>query len=382
MNEAFIIDAVRTPRAKRNGSFSLTHAIDLAGIPLKALVARNNIDPTHIDDVIFGCVSQRGEQDNDIARGAVLASGLPESIPGVTLTRFCPSGLTACNLAAQTIMAGQQDLMIGGGVEHMSRVPMDIDFYHGESGLYQRYPDLVNQGVSAEMVSEKFGYTRQKLDEFASRSQALAAKAWEEKRFQKSIIPVLVKAPDGTSVSIEKDEHLRPGTTPEGLAKLKPPFKENGVIHAGNSSGIVDGASAVLFASKQKCKELGLKPRAKLISVGLSGSEPKIMLLGPIPSTQKALKRAGLSLKDIDLVEINEAFAPVVLAICDEMNIPLDRVNVNGGAIALGHPLGATGAMLLGIVLDELERRDLRYGLVTLCAGLGMGVTTIIDRKI
>lgn len=382
MSEAYIADAVRTPRGKRKGSLSFVHAIDLAGYPLTSLIERNKIDGKEVSDVIYGCVSQRGEQDNDIARSAVLAAGLPEEIAGVTLNRFCASGLTACNFGAHSVMAGQEDLLICGGIEHMNRVPMEIDFYQGESGLLKNYPNLVPQGISAEMISEKFNYSRTQLDEFAARSQELAAQAWEQKRFDKSIIPVKAKTEDGKEFIFKKDEHMRPGTTVEVLAGLKTVFKEDGVIHAGNSSGIVDGASGVLIASKKKCSELGLKPRAKFVSTAVAGSEPVIMLLGPIPSTKKALKKAGLTIKDIDLFEINEAFAPVVLAVSQELDIPMDKVNVNGGAIAMGHPLGATGAMLLGTVLDELERQDKRYGLVTLCIGMGMGVTTIIDRKV
>ena len=382
MSEAYIIDAVRTPRGKRNGSLSLVHAVDLATYPLTALVSRNRLNPDQIDDVIYGCVSQRKEQDNDIARSAVLAAKISESVAGVTLNRFCASGLTACNFAAVSIMAGQEDLIIGGGVEHMTRIPMEIDFYQGDSLLSQNYPNLVPQGISAEMISEKYKLSRRQLDEFAVRSQQLAGRAWTEGRFKKSIIPVKAKMPDGKQFVFEKDEHMRPQTTVDVLANLKTVFKTDGVIHAGNSSGIVDGAAGVLFASKEKCRELGLKPRAKVAAIANHGSEPVIMLLGPIPATKKALKRAGLTIKDIDLFEINEAFAPVVLAVSKDLEIPPDKVNVNGGAIALGHPLGATGAMLLGTVLDELERQDKRYGLVTLCVGMGMGVTTIIDRKV
>lgn len=285
MRDAYIIDAVRTPRGKRKGSFAHTHAIDLGTIPLTALVNRNKIDAKIIDDVIYGCVSQRGEQDNDIARGSVLAAGLPEEVPGVTLNRFCASGLTACNFAAEAIMAGQQDVMIGGGIEHMTRIPMDIDFYQGESMLKEKYPHLIPQGLSAEMIAEKFKFSRTQLDEYAVRSQQLAGQAWEEKRFQKSIIPTTLKDENGNSYLLEKDEHMRPQTTLEALAGLKTVFKENGVIHAGNSSGIVDGAAGVLFASPEKTKELGLKPRAKITSIATAGSDPVIMLLGPIPST-------------------------------------------------------------------------------------------------
>ena len=382
MSEAYIIDAVRTPRGKRNGSLSLVHAIDLATYPLTSLVKRNKIDPEEISDVIYGCVSERTEQDNDIARGAVLAAKLSESVAGVTLNRFCGSGLTACNFAAQAVASGHEELMIGGGIEHMTRVPMDINFYFGDSMLSQAYPNLVPQGISAEMITEKYGFSRRQLDEFAVRSQQLAGKAWAEGRLAKSIIPVKAKNAEGKEFLFEKDEHMRPTTTVEILGNLKPSFKEGGTIHAGNSSGIVDGASGVLIGSKEVCRRLGLKPRAKVVTSAISGTDPVIMLLGPIPSTKKALKKAALTIKDIDLFEINEAFAPVVLAVAKDLEIPMEKINVNGGAIALGHPLGATGAMLLGTVLDELERQDKRYGLVTLCIGMGMGVTTIIDRKI
>lgn len=382
MTDAYIIDAVRTPRGKRKGSLSLVHAIDLATYPITSLIERNKVDPTDISDVIYGCVSQRGEQDNDIARSAVLAAGLPIEISGVTLNRFCASGLTACNFAAEAVQSGQEELQIAGGIEHMNRVPMEIDFYQGDSMLKQRWPNLVPQGVSAEMIAEKYQFSRTQLDEFAVRSQELAAKAWEARRFDKSIVLVKAKDADGRDFIFQRDEHLRPGTSLEVLAGLKAVFKENGVIHAGNSSGIVDGAAGVLIGSKRACERLGKKPRARFISMAVAGSDPVIMLLGPIPSTKKALAKAGLSIQDIDLFEINEAFAPVVLAVAKDLNIPLDRINVNGGAIALGHPLGATGAMLVGTVLDELERQDKRLGLITLCIGMGMGVTTIIDRKL
>ncbi len=380
MSEAYIVDAVRTPRGKRKGSLSYTHAIDLASLPLLALVERNKLDPAWISDVILGCVSQRGEQDNDIARSAVLAAGLPESVAGVTLNRFCASGLTAFNFAAQAIMADQEDLLVAGGIEHMTRIPMEIDFYQGESNLKVNYPHLVPQGISAEMISEKYGFTRRRLDEFAALSQEHAAKSWQEGRFKKSIIPVKAKKENGETFLFEKDEHFRPGTTADTLAGLKTVFKADGVIHAGNSSGIVDGSAGILVASKKACEDYKLKPRARVVSTAVDGSDPVIMLLGPIPSTRKALKKAGLTIKDIDLFEINEAFAPVVLAVAQDLEIPMDKINVNGGSIALGHPLGATGAILVGTVLDELERQNKRYGLITLCIGMGMGVTTIIER--
>ncbi len=382
MIDALIIDAVRTPRGKREGSLKFTHPIDLASTPLSALEKRNHLDPKLVEDVIYGCVSQRDEQDNVIAREAVLAAGWPEEISGVALNRFCGSGLTACNLAAHTIMSGMSEVMVGGGVESMTRVPMNINFLMEGSKLAERYPHMIPQGLSAELIAEKYKFTRGQLDEYAVRSQELAARAWEEKRFSKSIIPVAAKDTEGKTFEFNKDEHFRPGTTVEKLGNLKPVFKTDGVIHAGNSSGIVDGAAAVLFASPKAAEQQGWKPRAKLVATVEVGSDPILMLLGPIPAVQKALKKAGLKVGDIDLFEINEAFAPVPLAVIQDLGIDLKKVNVNGGAIALGHPLGATGAMLLGTVLDELERQDKRYGLITLCIGHGMGVATIIDRKV
>jgi len=381
MTEAYIVDTVRTPRGKREGSLKGVHPIDLAAIPLEALEKRNNLNPLVVEDVLFGCVSQRGEQDNVIAREAVLAAGWPVEVPGATLNRFCGSGLSATNLAAHTIMAGQSEVMIGGGVEHMTRVPMDIDFHMAGSKLTERF-QLIPQGFSAELIVEKYGFSRSQLDEFAARSQALAAQAWEEKRFSGSIVPVPIKDETGKAVLFEKDEHLRPGTTAEKLAKLNPVFKTDGVIHAGNASGIVDGAAAVLLASPEACKKHQWKPRAKIVATVEVGSDPILMLLGPIPAIKKVTQKAGLKISDIDLFEINEAFAPVPLAVVQDCELDINKVNVNGGAIALGHPLGATGAILLGTILDELERRDQRYGLVTLCIGHGMAVATIIDRKI
>jgi acetyl-CoA acyltransferase len=381
MGDAFIIDAVRTPRGKRDGSLKYTHPIDLAATPLPALVERNQFDPKVVEDVLYGCVSQRDEQDNVIAREAVLAAGWPVEVPGATINRFCGSGLSATNLAAHTIMAGMSEVMIGGGVEHMTRVPMNIKFDMAGSKLVERF-QLIPQGFSAELIAEKYQFSRTQLDEYAARSQSLAAQAWEEKRFAKSIIPVEAKDESGNTFTFEKDEHLRPGTTVEKLAKLKPAFKEDGVITAGNASGIVDGAAAVLLASQQGCEKNGFKPRAKIVATVEVGSDPIMMLLGPIPAIRKVTKKAGLKIEDIDLFEINEAFAPVPLAVVQECNLDLNKVNVNGGAIAMGHPLGATGAMLLGTALDELERRDQRYGLITLCIGHGMAVATIIDRKV
>ncbi len=383
--EAYIVDAVRTPRGKRNGSLSLTHPIDLAVAPLKALVDRNKLDPALIGDVIYGCVSQRGEQDNVIAREAAMAAGFPLEVAGYTINRFCGSGLTSVMAAAHACMSGQEEVMVAGGVEHMTRVPMAIDFNVGDSLLAEKFPNLVPQGISAEMIAEKYGFTRLQCDEFAVESQKRAALAWEEKRFTKGIIPVMAKTPDGKRVPFERDEHFRPSTTVEVLGNLKTSFKTDGVIHAGNSSGITDGAGAVLVMSKKGIEKTGLKPRAKIIATSQIGDDPVIMLLGPIPCTRKILAKAGLKLSDIDLVEVNEAFAPVPMAWLHDLKnegARWDKLNVNGGAIALGHPIGATGAMLVGTVLDELERTDKRYGLVTLCTGHGMAVAVIIDRKI
>lgn len=384
MSEAYIVDAVRTARGKKNGSLSLTHPIDVAVAPLQALVLRNKIDPSVIDDVIFGCVSQRGEQDNVIAREAALAANLPLSVAGYTVNRFCGSGLTAVIAAAHACKSGEEDVVIAGGVEHMTRVPMAIDFGMEGSLLKERYPDLIPQGFSAEMIAQKYEFTRRQLDEYSAESQKRAARAWEEKRFSKGIVPVMAKNQMGERVCFEKDEHMRPSTTVEILANLKPSFKEDGVIHAGNSSGIVDGAAGVLITSKKGLEKTGLKPRARIAATCQIGDDPIMMLLGPIPCTRKIVRKASLTLKDMDLYEVNEAFAPVPLAWLHDLNeegAEGNKLNVNGGAIALGHPIGATGAMLVGTILDELERTDKRYGLVTLCTGLGMAVAIIIDRK-
>jgi len=377
--DAYIIDACRTPRGRRNGSLAGVHPIDLCTVPMKAIVERTGIDPARIEDVVVGCVTECGEQGADIARAAVLAAGWPIDVPGVTLNRFCGSGQQAVNFAAQAVAAGAHDLVYGGGVESMSRCAMGSDMGPLPPSLMERYP-LVPQGLSAEMIAEQWRYTRRQLDEFALESQRRAWAATQEGRFARSLVPVDVTLADGTPKRFDTDEHVRPQTTLEGLAALKPSFKPDGVIHAGNSSGIVDGASGVLLASKRAVKELGLKPRARIVDTVVVGSEPVIMLTGPIPATHKILKRTGMTMKDIDLVEINEAFAPVPLITMQEFDIPHEKVNVNGGAIALGHPLGATGAMLIGTLLDELERRDRAVGLSTMCIGYGMGIATIVER--
>lgn len=386
MAEAVIVEAVRTARGKRKGSFAGTHPMDLAAHVLRATIRRTGIDPLDIGDVTLGCVTQTGEQGANIARGAVLAAGLPIEVSANTVNRFCGSGLQAVNYAAQAIFAGTMEAAIGGGVEHMTRVPMGADGLGGDGPMSPQltaaYPDLVPQGISAELIAKKWKLSRTELDEFAVRSQELAAAAIEAGRFDREIEPLEVTLPDGSKALIRRDEHPRPNTTLERLSQLPPAFQEDGVIHAGNSSGIVDGAAAVLVMSKARARSARLKPRAKIVATAVTGSDPVLMLTGPIPSTQKALAMADLSVNDIDLFEINEAFAPVPLVVAKELGIPLEKVNVNGGAIALGHPLGATGAMLVGTLLNELERQDKRRGLVTLCIGYGMGITTIIDRRI
>lgn len=386
MTTAYILDAVRSARGKKKGSLVGTHPMDLAAHILKAAVRRNDLDPMQIEDVILGCVTQVGEQGWNIARGAVLAAGLPIEVAGATVNRFCGSGLQAVNFAAMQVMSGYADLAIGGGIESMNRVPMGSDMEGGEGpaspSLKALYPGLVPQGVSAEMIAEKWGLTRKDVDAYAVRSQELAGNAIEKGYFRNEIEPIDVKDAEGKTVRFDVDEHCRPGTTLETLGKLRTIFKDDGVIHAGNSSGIVDGASAVVVASEAKAHALGRKPRARIVTTAIAGSDPVLMLTGPIPSTRKALARAGLKVSDIDLWEINEAFAPIPLVVARELGIDMEKVNVNGGAIALGHPLGATGAMLLGTCLNELERRDLRYGAITLCIGYGMGITTIIDRQL
>jgi acetyl-CoA acyltransferase len=380
--EAVIVEAMRTARGRRKGALSPIHPVDLLAQTITASLSGASVKAQEVDDVVMGCVTQVGEQGFNIARGAVLAAGLPVDVPGTTVNRFCGSGLQAVNFAAQAVLSGAAHLVVAGGVEHMTRVPMGSDAIGGEGpaspGLQKYWPNLVPQGLSAELIAAKWGYSRAKLDEFAVQSQRKAANAIEKGLFHREIAPV--KLPDGSV--FDRDEHVRPGTTVETLGALKPSFKEDGVLHAGNSSGIVDGAAAVMIVSKGKARSLGLKPRARIVSMAVAGSDPVLMLTGPIPSTRKALAQSDLSVADIDLFEINEAFAPVPLVVAQELGIPLEKVNVNGGAIALGHPLGATGAMLLTTALHELERTGQRRALITLCIGYGMGITTIIDRKV
>ena len=384
MPTAVILDAVRSARGKRKGSLASVHPVDLAAHVLKAALARVHIPAEAVDDVVLGCVTQVGEQGLNVARGAVLAAGLPIGLAAKTVNRLCGSGLQAVDDVACEVLAGRAEVAIGGGVESMSRVPLGSDYVGGEGptspGLSTQHPGLLPQGLSAELVARAYHLSRAQLDEFAAGSQAKAALAQAEGRFLKEIVPVDVTAPDGTRHSFAKDEHPRPGTTVQTLAALKPAFREDGFIHAGNSSGIVDGAAAVVVASSEAAQRLGIRPRARIVTCAVAGSDPVLMLTGPIPSTRKALARANWRVEDVDLWEINEAFAPVPIAVAQELGIPLDRINVNGGAIALGHPLGATGAMLLATLLSELERRELRRGAVTLCIGYGMGITLLVER--
>jgi len=382
MQNAVIVDAVRTPGGRRKGKLKDWHPVDLAAHVLKALENRNKIDPAIVDDVIMGCVMQVGEQSLNIGRNALLAAGWPESVPSTTVDRQCGSSQQALHFAAQGVMAGAYDVVVAAGVESMTRVPMgasivkDMGFPFPQTML-DRYADtgLPPQGIGADMIADKWGFSREDLDAFGARSQQLALKATEEGRFKNEIVPV----PVGDEMH-SVDEGIRPGTTAETLAQLKPAFKDDGKITAGNSSQIADGASAALIMSEAKAKELGLRPRARFHAFAVVGADPVTMLTGPIPATKKILERTGMGIDDIDLFEVNEAFASVVLAWQKETGADWDRVNVNGGAIALGHPLGCSGTKLMATLLNELERRGGRYGLQTMCEGGGMANATIIER--
>ena len=401
MADAYIYDHVRTPRGRgrADGSLHEVTALALAATPLRALKERNNLNTGDVDDVVMGCVDPVGEAGGDIARMAALSAGYGDSVPGIQINRFCASGLDAVNFAAAQVMSGQHALTIGGGVESMSRVGM-----LSSGAAWPMDPSIavpsffMPQGISADLIATKYGFSRDDVDAYAVESQNRAAKAWDAGYFKNSVVPV--KDINGLTI-LAKDEHMRPGTTMQSLAQLQPSFVQMGemggfdavavqdypevesvnhVHQAGNSSGIVDGAAAVLIGSKQAGTRAGLKPRAKIRAFANIGSEPGIMLTGPVDVTRKVLERSGIKLSDIDLFELNEAFASVVLRYQQAFDIDSSRINVNGGAIALGHPLGATGAMILGTVLDELERRNLKTALVTLCIGGGMGTATIIER--
>jgi acetyl-CoA C-acetyltransferase len=400
--QAFVYDALRTPRGrgKRTGSLHEVKPVDLVVGLLEEVRRRNpGLDPARIDDVVLGVVTPIGDQGGDVAKAAALVAGYPETVSGVQLNRFCASGLEAVNQAAARVRSGFEDLIVAGGVESMSRVAMGSD-----GGAWAMDPataiatSFVPQGIGADLIATLDGYSREDVDTFATESQARAAKAQANGYFDRSLVPV--KDLNGLTV-LDRDEHIRPGTTVESLAGLKPSFADIGeqggfdsvalekyhwveeidhVHHAGNSSGIVDGAALMVIGTEQVGTDLGLTPRARIVSAAVSGSDPTIMLTGPAPASRKALAKAGLEPSDIDLYEMNEAFAAVAMHYMRDLDLPHEKVNVNGGAIAMGHPLGATGAMLLGTLVDELERRDLRYGLVTLCVGGGMGIATVVER--
>jgi acetyl-CoA C-acetyltransferase len=401
MPDAFIYDAVRTPRGrgKPDGSLHEVSTLRLAETALRALKDRNELDTRLVDDVVLGCVDPVGEAGSDIARAAALVADYGDHVPGVQINRFCASGLDAVNFAAAQVMSGQADMTIGGGVESMSRVGMGA-----AGGAWPVDPHIairsyfMPQGISADLIATKYGFSRDDVDAYAVESQKRTAKAWDEKRFAKSVVPV--KDVNGITL-LDRDEHMRPETNMQSLASLKPSFVQMGemggfdavaidrypeieavnhVHHAGNSSGIVDGAAAVLIGSKEAGEKAGLKPRARIRAFANIGSEPAIMLTGPVDVTRKLLRRAGMTTKDIDLFELNEAFASVVLRYLQAFDIDPAIMNPNGGAIAMGHPLGATGAIVLGIALDELERTGKETALITLCIGAGMGTATIIER--
>jgi acetyl-CoA acyltransferase len=393
---AVIVDAVRTAGGKRNGKLSGWHPADLAAETLKALIERNSLDAAQIDDVIMGCVMQVGAQAVNIGRNAVLAAGFPESVPSTTVDRQCGSSQQSAHFAAQGVIAGAYDIVIAAGVEVMSLVPMGASMGDGSYGIpfgptvglrYQDVGGLVPQGISAEIIADKWGLSREDLDAFGARSQQLAEQATNEGRFDREIIPVVEKRLDKETRKVieskdlvKSDEGIRPGTTTETLAALKPAFKADGKVTAGNSSQITDGAAAVLIMSEEKANQLGLTPRARFVDFALAGVDPVTMLTGPIPATAKVLEKAKLTMGDIDLTEINEAFASVVLAWEKELHPDMAKVNVNGGAIALGHPLGCSGAKLMATLVNELDRTGGRYGLQTMCEGGGMANATIIER--
>ena len=383
MQDAYILDAGRSAIGRRKGMLSKTRPDDLAGYTLKGLVERNQLDPVHVEDVIMGCVTQIGEQGFNIGRLATLTAGFPVTTTGTTVNRMCASSLQAVNFGAQGVMSGMHDLVIGAGVESMTRVAMGTDGAALSENILDRF-DIIQQGHSAELIAKKWGQTREQLDRMALESHQRALHAIDNGYFKKEIIPLEVEGPEGETLVFDTDEGPRRGSTIEKLASLKPAFRDDGVVTAAASSQISDGAAAVLIGSKKKADELGLTPRAKFRAMAVAGVDPTIMLTGPIPATRKVLEKAGLTMDDIGLFEVNEAFAPVVLSwaqdLSDDPEKLLERTNVNGGAMALGHPLGCSGARLITTLLHEMERRDVQYGLATLCIGFGMAVATIIER--
>jgi acetyl-CoA acyltransferase len=382
--EAVIVDVVRTPVGRRGGMLKGWHPVDLLAFALTSLIERTGIEPGRVDDVIAGCVSQVGEQSINIARQAVLAAGFPESVPATTVDRQCGSGQQAIHFAAQGVISGAYDIAIACGVESMTRVPLGSSIAQADplgKGIRARYPEgLVHQGVSAELVAERWGLTRADVDAYGLESHRRAAQAAEAGWFAAEITPITVQDEGGATRQVARDEGIRPDTSMERLATLKTAFKEDGVVTAGNASQISDGAAAALIVEAGVAERLGLRPRARIVAFALAGDDPRMMLTAPIPATRKALDRAGLGMDDIDLFEINEAFASVVLAWQKEMGADLGRTNVNGGAIALGHPLGASGVRIMATLVNELERRQGRYGLQTMCEGGGLANATIIER--
>ena len=378
IREAVIVEAVRTPIGKRNGSLSSVHPVDLSALVLNELIRRTGVDPSLIDDVMWGCVTQLGDQSSNVARFATLAAGWPESVPAVTINRACGSGQQAIESAAHAVMSGAYDIAVAGGVEMMSRIPLGAarasGFPYGQTVLDRYSVDKLDQGIGAELISQKWNLSRQMLDEFASRSHQLAAKAIDGGAFDSQLVTV-----DIGEAQLAVDEGLRRGTSPETLAKLKPSFRDDGVIHAGNASQISDGASAVMITTPEKAAELGLSPIVRLLAGSVVGADPVMMLTAPIPATQKVLARAGLGINDIGAIEINEAFAPVPLAWQIELGADLERINPLGGAIAVGHPLGASGAILTTRLIHHMRDRGLKYGLQTICEGGGTANATIYE---
>lgn len=381
LREVVIVEGVRSPVGRRKGQFADMRPDELAAFVLEALVTRAGVDKSVVEDVILGCVSQSGEQGGNVARTAALIAGFPDHVPGVTIDRQCGSSQQAVHFGAQAILAGDMDIVIAGGVESMTRVPMFSNMQGAKPSrkLTDQY-EIINQGLSAERIAEKWGFTRQQLDDYAVQSHERAQNAIHAGHYEREIVPIEMHETDGEKEVIAVDEGPRPGTTQEVLAGLKTAFDESGVITAGNASQMSDGASAVLLMSSEKAQELGLKPKARILARVVVGSDPTLMLTGPIAATKKVLKKAGLEIGDIDRYEVNEAFAPVPLAWLKDIGGDPEKLNVNGGAIALGHPLGATGTKLLVSLLHELERSGGRYGLLAICEGMGMANATIIEK--
>jgi len=397
VRDVVIVDAVRTPIGRYGGALRDVRPDDLAALVISALVRRTGIDPARIEDVVFGCANQAGEDNRNVARMAALLAGLPVEVPGQTVNRLCGSGLQAAVTAYHAIRCGDGDVMIAGGVESMTRAPFvvakaaepwsrKLEVYDTTLGwrftnpkLAEKYPPY-SMGETAENVAERWGISREEQDRYALLSQQRAARAVAEGRFRDEIVPVVVPQPSGEPLVVDRDEHPRPDTTLEALARLRPAFRKGGTVTAGNSSGINDGAAALLLAEASTARALGLRPMARVVSTAVAGVDPAVMGIGPVPAVRKALARAGLTVDEVDLVELNEAFASQVLACVRELGLDLERVNVNGGAIALGHPLGASGARLLGHLVWEMQRREARYGLATMCIGVGQGIAVVVER--